>query len=99
MIQPCGSWLPDMGISQRTSTFCLNLASKVRFRRLILAVESLCGKPGKRNGEDFVSKTEYLLNPIGYIQSPLKDRAQAPRQGNEGAPDAWIEVNSAVAEG
>jgi tRNA-Thr(GGU) m(6)t(6)A37 methyltransferase TsaA len=40
-----------------------------------------------------------LLHPIGFIRSPLQDRAEAPRQGGEGAPDAWLEVNAAVAEG
>ena len=29
----------------------------------------------------------------------MASREAAPRQGNEGAPDAWVEVNSAVAEG
>ncbi len=43
--------------------------------------------------------TEYVLHPIGFIQSPLKDRAAAPMQGHEGAPDAWLEVNASVAEG
>ena len=35
---------------------------------------------------------DHLLNPIGVIQSELKDRSGAPRQGSEGAPDAWLEV-------
>ncbi len=43
--------------------------------------------------------TDYVLHPIGFIQSALTDRTQAPKQGNEGAPDAWLEVNSEVAEG
>jgi transcriptional regulator with XRE-family HTH domain len=30
----------------------------------------------------------YTLQPIGVIRSELVDRADAPRQGNEGAPDA-----------
>jgi tRNA-Thr(GGU) m(6)t(6)A37 methyltransferase TsaA len=30
------------------------------------------------------------LRPIGYVSSPLVDRATAPRQGDEGAPDAWL---------
>jgi tRNA-Thr(GGU) m(6)t(6)A37 methyltransferase TsaA len=46
-----------------------------------------------------VPQTDYALEPIGLIRSPLKDRADAPRQGSEGAPDAWLEVNSALAEG
>jgi tRNA (Thr-GGU) A37 N-methylase len=39
------------------------------------------------------------LRAIGVIRSALKTRAQAPRQGAEGAPDAWLEVNSSVAKG
>ena len=33
-----------------------------------------------------------VLRPIGTITSVLKTRREAPRQGSEGAPDAWIEV-------
>ncbi len=36
--------------------------------------------------------TAFSLNPIGCIRSPLKVREDAPRQGFEGAPDAWLEV-------
>jgi tRNA-Thr(GGU) m(6)t(6)A37 methyltransferase TsaA len=32
----------------------------------------------------------YVLEPIGVVRSPLRDRAEAPRQGSEGAPDARI---------
>lgn len=46
-----------------------------------------------------MSATEYVLHPIGLVQSSLHDREAAPRQGNEGAPDAWLIVNAAVAEG
>jgi tRNA-Thr(GGU) m(6)t(6)A37 methyltransferase TsaA len=42
---------------------------------------------------------EFSLYPVGYVRSPLKDRAQAPRQGSEGAPDAWLDVDATVAEG
>ena len=44
-------------------------------------------------------ETYYSLAPIGYLRSPLKDRGAAPNQGREGAPDAWLEVDAAVAEG
>jgi tRNA-Thr(GGU) m(6)t(6)A37 methyltransferase TsaA len=40
-----------------------------------------------------------LLHPIGVIRSTIETRAQAPRQGSEGAPDAWLEVDAAVASG
>ena len=32
------------------------------------------------------------LNPVGHIRSTLRDPAAAPKQGREGAPDAWLEV-------
>jgi tRNA-Thr(GGU) m(6)t(6)A37 methyltransferase TsaA len=35
----------------------------------------------------------YRLKPIGFVRSELQDRSTAPRQGNEGAPDAWIELD------
>jgi tRNA-Thr(GGU) m(6)t(6)A37 methyltransferase TsaA len=44
-------------------------------------------------------ETEFSLHPIGFIHSSLKHREDAPRQGNEGAPDAWLELNPTVAEG
>jgi tRNA-Thr(GGU) m(6)t(6)A37 methyltransferase TsaA len=34
--------------------------------------------------------TAYVLHPIGHVESALKDRAAAPRQPDEGAPDAWL---------
>ena len=37
--------------------------------------------------------------PIGWVESPLTERAQAPRQGDEGAPDAWLVFEPAVADG
>jgi tRNA-Thr(GGU) m(6)t(6)A37 methyltransferase TsaA len=44
-------------------------------------------------------ETEYSLSAIGFLHSPLKQRGEAPNQGREGAPDAWLEVNETVAEG
>ena len=37
------------------------------------------------------------LRPIGVIASDLKSIADAPMQGSEGAPDAWLEVDAAFA--
>ena len=34
----------------------------------------------------------FTLRPVGYIRSTLRERKGAPRQGSEGAPDAWLEV-------
>ena len=33
------------------------------------------------------------LRPIGRVESPLTDPAAAPKQGDEGAPDAWLVVH------
>ncbi len=41
----------------------------------------------------------YQVVPIGWVDSPLTDRADAPRQGDEGAPDAWLVFQPEVAEG
>jgi tRNA-Thr(GGU) m(6)t(6)A37 methyltransferase TsaA len=38
------------------------------------------------------------LTVIGRVESPLKDRASAPKQGDEGAPDAWLAFEPAVAD-
>jgi tRNA-Thr(GGU) m(6)t(6)A37 methyltransferase TsaA len=46
-----------------------------------------------------VSETHYEVVPIGRVESPLTDRAQAPRQGSEGAPPAWLVFEPRVAEG
>ena len=32
------------------------------------------------------------LRPIGIIRSELRRLEDAPRQGSEGAPDAWLEI-------
>lgn len=42
---------------------------------------------------------EYALHPIGHIRSELRAAGEAPRQGSEGAPDAWLEINPAVQRG
>lgn len=43
--------------------------------------------------------TGFQVEPIGWVESPLTERAQAPRQGDEGAPDAWLVFESRVADG
>ena len=42
---------------------------------------------------------EYVLYPIGRIHSDLQALADAPRQGSEGAPDAWLEIDPMYAQG
>ncbi len=33
------------------------------------------------------------IRPIGHVRSPLESRSEAPLQGTEGAPDAWLELH------
>lgn len=40
----------------------------------------------------------YQVVPVGRVESPLTERGQAPRQGDEGAPPAWLVFQPAVAE-
>jgi len=40
-----------------------------------------------------------IVRAIGIIRSTLKERAKAPRQAAEGAPDAWLEVRPSFVEG
>jgi tRNA-Thr(GGU) m(6)t(6)A37 methyltransferase TsaA len=40
----------------------------------------------------------YEVRPVGVVESTLTDRAAAPKQGREGAPDAWLVFESAVRE-
>jgi tRNA-Thr(GGU) m(6)t(6)A37 methyltransferase TsaA len=41
----------------------------------------------------------YEIRPIGKVESSLVDRGTAPRQGDEGSPDAWLVFDSGVSEG
>jgi tRNA-Thr(GGU) m(6)t(6)A37 methyltransferase TsaA len=43
-------------------------------------------------------KIDFKLRPIGVIRSAIKKRGEAPMQGSEGAPDAWLEVSPLVAK-
>jgi len=40
-----------------------------------------------------------VLRPIGHVESVLRDRAVAPRQGDEGAPDSWLDIAPEFAPG
>ena len=41
---------------------------------------------------------EARLRGIGVIRSSLVDRSEAPKQGPDGAPDAWLEVDAWAAD-
>jgi tRNA-Thr(GGU) m(6)t(6)A37 methyltransferase TsaA len=39
----------------------------------------------------------YILDPIGYIESSIKDRGDAPKQGYEGGVNVWVTIQEPVA--
>jgi tRNA-Thr(GGU) m(6)t(6)A37 methyltransferase TsaA len=41
----------------------------------------------------------FVVEPIGTVESTLRDRESAPKQGDEGAPDAWLVFVPAVHDG
>ncbi|HEU4423227.1 MAG TPA: tRNA (N6-threonylcarbamoyladenosine(37)-N6)-methyltransferase TrmO [Pilimelia sp.] len=40
----------------------------------------------------------YVVQPIGWVESPLVDRDLAPKQGDEGSPEAWLVFEPGVSE-
>ncbi len=45
-----------------------------------------------------MKEVRYLLQPVGIVRSSLKSREGCPKQGSEGAPDAWLEIYPAFAD-
>jgi tRNA-Thr(GGU) m(6)t(6)A37 methyltransferase TsaA len=41
----------------------------------------------------------FTITPIGHVSSSLVDRQHAPKQGNEGAPQAWLIFKPEFEEG
>lgn len=41
----------------------------------------------------------FTVVPIGRVSSPLTDRERAPKQGSEGAPEAWLVFAPEFGEG
>ena len=46
-----------------------------------------------------MAESQYDIRPIGWVASPLRDRDSAPKQGDEGAPDAWLVLDPEVRTG
>jgi tRNA-Thr(GGU) m(6)t(6)A37 methyltransferase TsaA len=46
-----------------------------------------------------MADADLSLRPIGRVESPLSDPAEAPKQGVEGGPDAWLVLEPAVLDG
>jgi tRNA-Thr(GGU) m(6)t(6)A37 methyltransferase TsaA len=50
------------------------------------------------SGEVMETEPWFEVVPVGWVESPLTERARAPRQGDEGAPPAWLAFTPEVAE-
>jgi tRNA-Thr(GGU) m(6)t(6)A37 methyltransferase TsaA len=46
-----------------------------------------------------MTQFHYEVRIIGTVESPLVDREAAPRQGDEGSPDAWLVFDPGISEG
>jgi tRNA-Thr(GGU) m(6)t(6)A37 methyltransferase TsaA len=46
-----------------------------------------------------MNATPYMIEPIGVVHSELTSLDAAPLQGDEGAPEAWLELTGQVVEG
>jgi tRNA-Thr(GGU) m(6)t(6)A37 methyltransferase TsaA len=53
------------------------------------------GGPGGPGGP----AVSYVVHPIGYVASALVSREMAPKQGDEGGPEAWLEFADGVRAG
>jgi tRNA-Thr(GGU) m(6)t(6)A37 methyltransferase TsaA len=51
--------------------------------------------PAGRAGQ---AAPRYEVRPVAWVQSPLTQLADAPNQGREGAPPAWLAVEPGLAE-
>jgi tRNA-Thr(GGU) m(6)t(6)A37 methyltransferase TsaA len=49
-------------------------------------------------GGQRVNQTLFEVKVLGRVESPLTDVASAPKQGDEGAPDAWLVFEPSVAD-
>ncbi|MGI8855509.1 MAG: tRNA (N6-threonylcarbamoyladenosine(37)-N6)-methyltransferase TrmO [Thermomicrobiales bacterium] len=49
------------------------------------------------HGNESMDENDFTIAPIGVIRSTLTSREAAPRQGYEGAPEAWVELAAPMA--
>jgi tRNA-Thr(GGU) m(6)t(6)A37 methyltransferase TsaA len=44
-------------------------------------------------------ESPYVLRPIGRVESALTDASMAPKQGDEGSPEAWVVFEPGMSDG
>jgi tRNA-Thr(GGU) m(6)t(6)A37 methyltransferase TsaA len=81
---PCPQYSPNPGV----------IANRLTVNTLWYRAS--CCDAMKLHGQRATLMTEtnsFLLHPIGAVKSTLHRREDAPRQGDEGAPDAWLHLS------
>src|SRR5262249_13005689 len=53
----------------------------------------------RREEDQAMGGSGYGVEPIGYVRSSLTSLDAAPLQGDEGAPEAWLELESSMTQG
>ena len=46
-----------------------------------------------------MSRATFTIEPIGFVRSTLTRLEDAPMQGDEGAPEAWLELKPQAEDG
>src|SRR6185503_13827694 len=71
---------------------------RVNFPRFhAIVISAIFGEEGEMTSVETGDRQRMQLQPVGVIWSTLKERRGAPRQGPEGAPDAWLDIDPAFA--
>ena len=62
------------------------------------AIRVLPGRRGHWKTGLVTSGSRYEVVPVGWVESPLTERAHAPMQADEGAPPAWLVFEAGFAD-
>jgi tRNA-Thr(GGU) m(6)t(6)A37 methyltransferase TsaA len=83
----------DIGAKADARRLAVRLSPRRAYSRrvIILPVSEDRNESGRLDGP-------YELRPIGWVESPLTDRTAAPKQGDEGSPEAWLVFEEAVGD-
>jgi tRNA-Thr(GGU) m(6)t(6)A37 methyltransferase TsaA len=101
MVLPCVSsgpwlarWAPN-GIADRRNSHARVSPGSVEARRRPTSAQRAGSLSYRAERPGRSPRMDYSLRAIGHIRSTLRALEDAPRQGSEGAPDAWLEMDPA----
>jgi len=84
---PCPQYSPNLNRS--ANQFPVNCRAA---RTLCDSCDGIFGS--RINNLHMTDPVTYILEPVGFVHSQLRHREDAPRQGNEDAPEAWLRLAS-----